>query len=129
MTCLKLSVLRRGKYRGAICDNPDYELQAYLGTNLGIFSPEQQNIYLSYVNNELGLCAIQGGAVMGFAAELYQRGILKKEDLGIELKWGDVEGFSRLAEKIASRRGIGNILAEGVYRAAKKSGGSRASIS
>lgn len=29
-------------------DNPDYELEAFLGTNLGIFSPEQ-NIYLSYI--------------------------------------------------------------------------------
>ncbi|MBO3803352.1 MAG: aldehyde ferredoxin oxidoreductase, partial [Candidatus Brockarchaeota archaeon] len=75
MTCLKLSVLKKGRYRGAVCDNPDYELQAYLGANLGIFDPEK-NIYLSYVNNELGLCAIQGGAAMGFAAELYQRGIL-----------------------------------------------------
>jgi len=122
MTCLKLSVLRKGRYRGAICDNPDYELQAYLGANLGIFDPEQ-NIYLSYVNNELGLCAIQGGAAMGFAAELYQRGILTKKDLdGIRLEWANVKGFAALAEMIALRRGMGNILAEGVYRAALKLG-------
>ncbi|UCH70503.1 MAG: aldehyde ferredoxin oxidoreductase, partial [Candidatus Bathyarchaeota archaeon] len=79
MTCLKLAVLKTGRHKGAICDNPDYELEAYLGTNLGIFTPDD-NIYLSYVSNELGLCGIQGGAALGFAAELYEKGILTKED-------------------------------------------------
>jgi aldehyde:ferredoxin oxidoreductase len=121
-TCLKLAVLKTGRYKGAICDNPDYELEAYLGTNLGIFTPEE-NIYLSYVSNELGLCGIQGGAVLGFAAELYEKGILTKEDLdGIELEWANVEAFAALAEKVALRKGIGGILAEGVYRAALKLG-------
>ncbi|MDH5447918.1 MAG: aldehyde ferredoxin oxidoreductase [Candidatus Bathyarchaeota archaeon] len=121
-TCLKLAVLKTGRFRGAICDNPDYELEAYLGTNLGIFTPEE-NIYLSYVSNELGLCGIQGGAVLGFAAELYEKGILTKKDLdGIEPKWANVEAFTALAEKVAFREGIGDILAEGVYRAALKLG-------
>jgi aldehyde:ferredoxin oxidoreductase len=118
VTCLKLAVLKTGKFKGAICDNPDYELEAYLGTNLGIFTPEE-NIYLSYVSNELGFCGIQGGAVLGFAANLYEKGILTKKDLdGIELTWGNVEAFKTLAEKIAFRQGIGDVLAEGVYRAA-----------
>ena len=121
-TCLKLAVLKTGKFRGAICDNPDYELEAYLGPNLGIFTPEE-NIYLSYISNELGLCGIQGGAVLGFAAELYEKGILTKKDLdGIEPNWANVEAFAALAEKIAFRQGIGDILAEGVYRAALKLG-------
>jgi aldehyde:ferredoxin oxidoreductase len=121
-TCLKLAVLKNGKYEGAICDNPDYELESYLGTNLGIFSPEK-NIHLSYVSNELGSCGIQSGAVLGFAAELYERGILTREDLdGIALDWGDVEAFVALAEKIATRQGIGDILSEGIYRAAVKIG-------
>jgi aldehyde:ferredoxin oxidoreductase len=120
VTCLKLAVLKTGRFKGAICDNPDYELEAYLGTNLGIFTPEE-NIYLSYVSNELGLCGIQGGAVLGFAANLYEKGILTKKDLdGIELTWGNVDTFAALAEKIAFRQGIGDILAEGVYRAALK---------
>ncbi|MEM4168460.1 MAG: aldehyde ferredoxin oxidoreductase N-terminal domain-containing protein [Thermoproteota archaeon] len=59
MTCLKLAVLRKGRFKGAVYDNPDYELEAYVGTNLGIFSPEH-NIYVSYIINELGLCGIQG---------------------------------------------------------------------
>ncbi|MFX1575389.1 MAG: aldehyde ferredoxin oxidoreductase family protein [Promethearchaeota archaeon] len=120
VTCLKLAVLRDGKYAGAICDNPDYELEAFLGPNLGIFSPEQ-NIYLSYVIEGLGFCGIQGGAILGFTGELFQRGIVTKEDLGgIDLRWGNVDAFAELARKIAFREGIGDILAEGIYRAALK---------
>jgi aldehyde:ferredoxin oxidoreductase len=122
VTCLKLAVLRTGRFKGAICDNPDYELEAFLGANLGIFSPEQ-NIYLSYIINELGLCGIQSGSALGFATELYEKGILTKQDLdGIDLTWGNVKAFETLAERIALRQGIGDTLAEGVYRAAVKLG-------
>lgn len=48
---------------------------------------------------------------MSWAAELYQRGILTREDLdGIDLKWGNEEAFLELLQKIAHREGIGNIL-------------------
>ncbi len=117
-TCMKVSAIINGPYKGAITDNPDYEIQAYLGTNLGIFEPEG-NVYLAAKSDDLGLCGIQCGNVLGFAGELYQRGILTKEDLGFEL-WGDVKAFARLTEMIAKREGIGNILAEGAYRAALK---------
>ncbi len=116
--CLKIAMVKTGKFKGAITDNPDYELQAYLGTNLGIFTPEE-NVFLASVVDDLGLCGIQTGNVLGFAAELFQRGILTKKDLDdIEPKWGDVEAFAALAQKIALREGIGDLLAEGTYRAA-----------
>ncbi len=117
-TCLKLAMPKTGPYKGAIGDNPDYELQAYLGTNLGIFTPEE-TVYLSALIDDLGLCGIQAGNTLGFAGELYQRGILTKQDLdGIELKWGDAEAFATLARSIAFRKGIGDVLAEGTHRAA-----------
>jgi len=120
-TCLKVATPKVGKYIGAITDNPDYELQAYLGTNLGIFTPEE-NVYLSALIDDLGLCGIQGGNVMGFAGELHQRGILTKEELGFELAWGDADAFAKLIDLIVERKGIGDILAEGAYRAALKLG-------
>ena len=117
-TCLKLAVVKSGQFKGAITDNPDYEMQAYLGPNLGIFSPEE-NVFLSSLLDDLGLCGIQTGNAMGFAAELYQKGILTKEDFeGLEPKWGDAEAFATLAEKIAYREDMGDTLAEGTYRAA-----------
>jgi aldehyde:ferredoxin oxidoreductase len=120
--CMKIAMVKSGKYKGAITDNPDYELQAYLGPNLGLFTPEE-NVFMASLIDDLGLCGIQTGNVMGFAAELYQRGILSKDDLnGIDLKWGKAEAFASLARKIAFRQGIGDLLAEGTYRAAFKIG-------
>jgi len=121
-TCLKLALVKRGKFKGAITDNPDYELQAYLGPNLGIFTPEE-NVFLTCLIDDLGLCGIQTGNVLGFAAELFQKGILTKEDLdGIELKWGNAEAFAALIKKIAYKEGIGELLSQGIYHAAVKIG-------
>jgi aldehyde:ferredoxin oxidoreductase len=87
-----------------------------------VFTPEE-NVFLASLIDDLGLCGIQTGNVMGFAAELFQRGILTKKDLdGIEPKWGDAEAFAALARKIALREGVGDLLAEGTYRAALKIG-------
>jgi aldehyde:ferredoxin oxidoreductase len=120
--CLKVAMVKSGKFKGAITDNPDYEMQAYLGPNLGIFTPEE-NVFLAALADDLCLCGIQTGSVMGFAAELYQKGILTQKDLdGIDLKWGDAEAFGTLMKKIAFREGVGDLLAEGTYRAALKLG-------
>jgi aldehyde:ferredoxin oxidoreductase len=40
----------------------------------------------------------------------------------MEVKWGDVESYEKLLHMIARREGIGDILAEGSYRAAKRIG-------
>jgi aldehyde:ferredoxin oxidoreductase len=120
--CLKIATPKTGPFKGSITDNPDYEMQAYLGPNLGIFTPED-NVYLASLVDDLGLCGIQVGNALGFIAELYQRGIVKKDDLdGVEPKWGDTRAFAELAKKIAWREGIGDTLAEGSYRAALKLG-------
>jgi aldehyde:ferredoxin oxidoreductase len=117
MSCMKLATVKDGPFAGAITDNPDYELQAYCGTNLGIYDPEG-NVYVSSVVDDLGLSGIDSANTMGFAAELFQRGILTKEDFGFEPKWGDTIAMGKLAELIAKRRRVGGVLAEGTYRAA-----------
>ena len=48
-----------GRFKGDITDMPDYELQAYCGTNFGIFDPEE-NIHLSALVDQLGHSGING---------------------------------------------------------------------
>lgn len=116
--CMKLAVIKSGPYKGAITDNPDYELQAYCGPNLGIFDAGGCT-YVSAVIDDLGLSGINSPNTMAFAAELYQRGILTTADFdGIQPKWGDAKAMAALAKLIAERRKVGDILAEGTYRAA-----------
>jgi aldehyde:ferredoxin oxidoreductase len=119
--CMKVACIKSGKWKGDITDMPDYELQAYCGTNFGIFDPAD-NIHLSTIMDKLGHSGINGPNTMAFAAELYQRGILTEEDIGFKLEWGDAEAFDKIAHMMAYREGIGDILAEGTYRAAKKIG-------
>jgi len=121
-SCLKIATPKTGEFKGCITDNPDYELQASLGPNLGVFKPEDV-VYLASTIDDLGLCGIQGGNTLAFAGELYQRGIIGKKDLGgIQLDWGNTKAFGELAHKIAKREGLGNVLAEGAYRAALELG-------
>lgn len=73
--------------------------------------------------NEYGLDTISAGSVVGFAMECYEKGLLTKEQLGgIDLKWGNQEGMLKLIEMIASREGIGDVLAEGTKKAGEKIG-------
>lgn len=118
LACMKVSraVIGGKEY---FTDGPDYEMGAYLGPNLGIFSAKEI-VALSALADELGLCGIQTGNVMAFAIELFERGILTVDDVGYELRWGDFNCARKLIEDIAYRRGIGDLLAEGTYRAAVK---------
>ncbi len=60
---------------------------------------------------------------ISFALELYQRGIITKEDTdGLELDWGNEAAVIELIRRIAYREDIGDVLAEGSERAAKKIG-------
>ncbi len=59
--------------------------------------------------------------VLAFALELYEAGILTDEDLAGMPE--DIEGrFNWLLDRIVRREGIGDVLADGVYRAARKIG-------
>ena len=114
--CMKISRARL-RDKTYLTDGPDYEMGAYLGPNLGIFDPAEI-VALSSLADELGLCGIQTGNVMAFAVELFNRGVIDESDVGYKLEWGCFECAKRLMEDVAYRRGIGKILAEGVYRAA-----------
>jgi len=117
--CGQMFVIKEGKYKGTEVDGPDYETFFALGGNC--FEPDIEVVAKA---NELcdlyGMDTISTGGCIGFAMELYERGIISKEDTGgIELTFGNSEALLAIVEKIAKREDIGNILAEGVKNAAK----------
>ncbi|HDO19462.1 MAG TPA: aldehyde:ferredoxin oxidoreductase, partial [Thermoplasmatales archaeon] len=120
--CGKAFVIREGKYKDTVLDGVEYETLFSLGSNCG--NPSIESVAKA---NELcdlyGIDTISTGGCIGFAMDLYENGILTKEDTdGIELRFGNSDAVVELVEKIAKREGIGNILAEGVKRAAEKIG-------
>lgn len=78
--------------------------------------------HLNILANDLGLDTISTGVTISWAMELYERGILTKDDVGLNLTWGNGNAAIELIKMIAFRKGIGDILAEGSQRAAKKIG-------
>lgn len=70
--------------------------------------------------NRYGLDTISTPAVIAFALECYQRGIISKEDTnGIELEWGNTNAVLELITQIAHKVGIGSPLSLGVKRCAE----------
>jgi aldehyde:ferredoxin oxidoreductase len=70
-----------------------------------------------------GLDTVSVARYIAFAIDLFEKGILTKGDTeGLELSWGRREVVFALLEKIIHRDGIGNILADGVYKAAEHIG-------
>ena len=121
--CMKLGVLRGENFTGLIAEGPEYESGVMEGSNLGI-SDFDGVMHLIEKCDALGLDNIGAGNVIGFAAELVQRGLLKLEDLdGINPKWGDYDAFSKLFDAVAYKKGkAGALLSPGVYELAKKVG-------
>ncbi len=102
-----------------LTDGPDYELGAYLGPNLGIFNPEELAA-LSGLIDDLGLCGIQVGNTLGLVLELLSEGVLTKDEVGVDVSWGDFRGVKELIELMVRRVGFGRLMGEGTYRLAKE---------
>jgi len=74
---------------------------------------------LNNLGNQYGIDLIEFGAAMAVCMELFEKGLLTEADLdGIPLTWGNHRGMVQMMEKIAYRHGIGDVLAEGIVRAA-----------
>jgi len=79
---------------------------------------------LSNEADKLGFDVNEAGWLISFVMDIYERGVISKADTGgLEMTWGNVEAARAMLHKIARREGFGNILAEGVKRAAEQIGG------
>ena len=100
-------------------DRPDIEPIVALGSKCGLDDVEAL-LYLYNLAGQLGIDVISTGGVLAFAMELYERGILTDDDTGgVALTWGNAEAMETVMRQIARREGLGDVLAEGVQRAAQ----------
>ena len=102
---------------------PEYESLASLGPSVGV-----DDLIAVLKSNELAnaylMDTISLGATVAWAMEAFAKGVLSGSDAGgVELHFGDGDTLVRLVEMIATRDGIGDVLAEGSVRAADKVGG------
>lgn len=116
--CSRISVVEDGPYAGEI-EGPEYETTDAFGPMCWNSNPEVV-IKANQLCNEYGLDTISTGVTIAFAMECHENGLLSDPDLSLE--WGDGPSITGLVKKIAKREGIGDILADGVMRAAERIG-------
>jgi benzoyl-CoA reductase subunit BamB len=88
---------------------------------MAAFSDLDFGLKIAQRATEYGVDAFTTPQVMAFALELYEEGILTDEDLP-DLPAEVEDRFYYLLDKIVRREGIGDVLADGTYWAAKKIG-------
>jgi aldehyde:ferredoxin oxidoreductase len=120
--CGKIHVVPTGSYAGSHSEGPEYE--SYWSFSGPIDSTNiEATIAADQLCDDLGLDTISTGGCIGFAYELYEKGILTKDDTdGLELTYGNHAAMVTLIKKIGQREGFGDILAEGTMRAAHRIG-------
>jgi aldehyde:ferredoxin oxidoreductase len=101
---------------------PEYETLATLGTYCGI-QDLKATMSMNETCNRAGLDTISAGATIAFAMECYEHGLFTADQLdGLTLDWGDGEAAAALLQRMVERRGLGELLADGTWRASQALG-------
>jgi len=115
--------LKSGPHKGEIVEEAEFEGTQAFSCQIGNNDIDAME-WLNNVNDRLGMDLKEQAWVLGMAMECYNKGLITKKDTGdLDLTWGNVEDVEALLNKIARRDGFGDVLAEGVMRAAQKIGG------
>jgi aldehyde:ferredoxin oxidoreductase len=73
--------------------------------------------------DEHGLDTISTGSAIAFAMECAEHGLVPRDAFGPELRFGNGTVLLPAIDAIAARRGLGDVLADGVRAAARRIGG------
>ena len=113
MACGKISEVKQGRHRGLRIMGPEYET-IYAFGGLCMVNSIEEIIYLNDLCDRLGMDTITAGNLAAFAIEASKKNKIKNN-----LHYGEVDGIADILTRIAYRKGVGRILAEGVRHAAK----------
>lgn len=120
--CHNLCEVKEGPYayKGK---GPEYESFAMMGFNTKV-DDIKAVAYAGELANMYSLDTISLGAVLAWAMESYEKGVLTKKDTyGLDLTWGNAEALVEMTKKIGERAdGLGYLLGEGCKIASERIG-------
>ncbi len=119
--CERRIKMEDSRYGESMGKGPEYETLASLGS-MTLVDNIEAIIRANDLCDDLGLDTISAGAIIAWAMEAYDKGVLKDADIGFPLKWGDADAMITLIGMMAYKEGIGILLSEGVREASKKVG-------
>lgn len=115
------SIKERPEYKKA-SGGLEYENAWAMGAGTGTGDLEAAT-FANFMANEHGFDPITFGATLSAAMELYEEGVISKEDTGgVELKFGSAEALVAMAEAVGKGEGFGKILGLGSKRLCEKYG-------
>lgn len=114
------TVQNKPQYWGA-SGGLEYEAAWALGAANGVNDLEALQ-YANQLCNEDGIDPISFGATVGAVMELYEMGVLTKEQVGIEAKFGSAQALAFLAEQTVTGQGFGKEVGLGSKRLTAKYG-------
>jgi aldehyde:ferredoxin oxidoreductase len=96
---------------------PEYETVGMLGSNCMV-ADLSAVVKANEIANRYCVDTISLGGVIGLVMECFESGLLTEEQIGFRAPFGDGEALVKLAEMTVERRGLGDLMAEGVARLA-----------
>ena len=99
----------------------EYEAAWALGAANGVNDLEALQ-YANLLCNEYGMDPISFGATVGAVMELYEMGVLTKEQIGVDAPFGSAAALAAFAEMVGKAEGFGKEIAQGSARLTKKYG-------
>ncbi len=119
--CTQLKVPKKGEYAGTLGE-PEFETIYSLGGMTGVENADSI-VAADRLCDELGIDTMSAGVTVAFVMELFEKGVLSESDLGgFSARFGDHQAMIKLIRMMAFREGFGDILADGVKKAAEKIG-------
>lgn len=93
-------------------DGPEYVTLGKFGPNIGV-TEIPHVLRLNNICNDLGLDTSSTGSAVAWAMELYEKGVITKEETdGLDLTWGNADAIEKLLFLTARREGFGNVIAD-----------------
>ncbi len=128
ISCGRVVEIPEGKYKMEKYAGPELEVTGTMGSLL-LNNNVESVAYANRILNQLGIDTISGGNTIAFAYYLFKEGKISADDLdGITPEWGEIDSAVSLAERIAKREGIGDLMAEGSVQFGEKFGVSELAV-
>lgn len=120
--CGGIMNIENGRYKGTTGHKPEYETLCSFG-GLMLHDDYDTVMEINELCNREGIDTISAGTAVAFAIECFEKGVINEKTTGgLKLGWGKSKEILALTEMMIERKGFGDVLADGVKRAAKEIG-------
>ena len=113
MACGRMAKIKKGRHKDLVIEGPEYETIYSFG-GLCMVDDMAEIAHLNDICDRLGMDTITAGNLCGLAMEAKAQG-----RLNYDIEYGNVDQIAELLEKISSRQGIGDLLADGIIPVAR----------